>query len=219
MNNDIVVIHGSNPENDFEVTYDRFESLLKSLKTVNFNCTATVGSETKTCEEWHKILKEEHIKYVEGDIFFPISQVDKNITVFVPHVCNDKHAWGAGFVVPLGKTYPSAKRAYMDWKVDFCLGETDFVTVSDNVVVCNMVAQTLGGDRPLFYNHLSSCLEKVAKRVLSSPVKYKIMCPAFGAGLAGGDWKIIKELINDSWIRRGIDVTVFYLNGTLNLDE
>ncbi len=54
------------------------------------------------------------INYVEGDVL-DLSGVPAGKTVLIPHVCNAVGAWGAGFVVPLGRAYPAAKQAYLDW--------------------------------------------------------------------------------------------------------
>jgi hypothetical protein len=79
-----------------------------------------------------------------------------------------------------------------------------------------MCAQTLGGVRPLSYTHLAICMEEVAYNVkvsvdLKDAEEIEIVCPRFGSALAGGNWEFIKELINDSWVRRGLTVKVFYL--------
>jgi len=106
------------------------------------------------------------IKYVEADLFEHIKTVDSDIVI--PHVCNNLGKMGAGFVIPLEQNFPEAKECYLGWfegklaessdshhQTDaFGLGETQFVRVVDNpkvIVVANMVAQTLGGKRPLYY--------------------------------------------------------------------
>jgi hypothetical protein len=38
--------------------------------------------------------------------------------------------------------------------------------------------------------------------------------PRIGAGQAGGDWMIIKEMIEEELVRRGVEVTVYTLPGT-----
>jgi hypothetical protein len=98
--------------------------------------------------------------------------------------------------------------------IPFCLGETQIVEVKKDplpmIYVANMVAQTLGGARLLFYNHLARCMDTVAKFALTHK-DVRIVCPAFGAGLAGGHWPFVESLIEDCWLRRGIPATVYYL--------
>lgn len=167
------------------------------------------------------------IKYVEGDLFGPLLASREMATIILPHVCNDKGAWGAGFVVPLGRTFPKAKEEYTNWakhqdlyedmeQFPFKMGETQFVEVRTGeppmIFVCNMVAQTLGGKRPLFYNHLARCMDSVANFAprQSNP---RIVAPMLGAQLAGGRWDFVEELIGDCWLRLGIPVTIHYLPG------
>ena len=164
--------------------------------------------------------------YVEGDIFAALKGV--TATTFVPHVCNDRGAFGAGFVVPLKKHYPDCHEAYMKWSSGnpphghaypdgdaFRLGGTQIVEVSDSpkIFVCNMVAQTLGGVRPLYYNMLARCMDAVARSCVKEGGE--VRCPLFGAGLAGGDWAFVEKLVEDCWLRRQVSVTVHYIMESL----
>lgn len=172
------------------------------------------------------------VKYVEGDMFGPLSTDSFKGATILPHVCNDKGGFGAGFVVPLSRAYPKVRHSYLGWEDNrnhihgpddnppFRLGETQFVNVNDTLFVANMVAQTLGGVRPLFYNHLARCMDAVANFVIerndAREYQSRIVAPMFGSNLAGGDWNIIEKLIEDCWIRRGItDITIYYMPGTL----
>lgn len=168
------------------------------------------------------------IKYFKGDLFALVDKVreTKKCPIVITHIVNNIGAWGSGFVVPLGRKYPQAKeryRASVDWaKTTGTLGTTTTVIVeeSPNVVVHNMMAQEgTGGVRPLRYNSLVRCLEDSASRILAvMPENTEIIAPAFGSGLAGGNWKFIEDLIVDCWIRKGINVTICYIDGTLELD-
>lgn len=179
------------------------------------------------------------VKYIEGDLFVPLfADNDKEITTVLCHIVNSAGAWGAGFVIPLGKLIPKARKDYLAWardesdffiigkdeKLPFELGRTQFSfsqqkDSKQEIVVANMLAQVLGGHRPIFYNHLARCMDEVAKFVLDTPQSndhVRLVCPMFGAGLAGGDFNIIEKLIEDCWLRRGVeDITIYYLPGTL----
>ena len=177
------------------------------------------------------------LTYQEGDLF---KGTDGDETIFIAHVCNDQGAWGAGFVLPLAKAYPGSRQGYLAWAgkaatefpneavftPHFELGQVQLVKVQEEgptIYVANMLAQTLGGSRPVFYNHLARCMDTVAWAVqgktvagTSNPLfahepEGRIICPLFGSGLAGGDWNFVEELIQDCWVRQGIDVTAFYL--------
>ena len=52
------------------------------------------------------------IKYQVGDLFEAIDSYKEKI--IIAHVCNNKGAWGSGFVIPLGKKYPLAKSEYLE---------------------------------------------------------------------------------------------------------
>jgi hypothetical protein len=170
-------------------------------------------------------LEPKKIKYVAGDLFGPIQASTAMETIVIPHVVNDRGAFGAGFVVRLAQAFPKAKQDYLDWSagkiadevMPFKLGLTFFSEVIIKheppiVFVAHMLAQTLGGRRPLFYNHLSRCMDSVADFALgqSNP---KIVAPMFGSDLAGGNWSFIEELITDCWLKRNLDVTIHYLPG------
>jgi hypothetical protein len=152
------------------------------------------------------------IEYIEGDLFAGVKE--EKDPVFICHVCNCLGGWGAGFVIPLAKHFPLAREEYLKSHAanELVLGQTQFVEVREQpaIVVCNMIAQTLGGERPLYYNHLACCMDAVA-----ADVPRKIVAPLFGSGLAGGDWNIIEQLIIDCWIKQEIPVTIYYLPGTL----
>lgn len=158
------------------------------------------------------------IKYLDGNLF---DFIDDHNPVVIAHIVNNQGAFGAGFVIPLGQKYPVVKQEYLNWH--YCkshpadcieleegnchLGHIQVLQVEPHVRVCNMVAQTLGGQRPLYYNHLCTCMDKLAYHMFKVQVSH-IICPQFGSGLAGGDWNVIEELITDCWIRAGINVTV-----------
>lgn len=177
------------------------------------------------------------IKYVEGDLFADL----KNATAptIIPHVCNDIGAWGAGFVVPLGRIFPVARESYLSWgngkptgnssykggcwdnmlnRPDmFRLGHTQIIQVQDQprVYVANMIAQhRVGGERPLRYKALVECLVSVAEDARGWAGS-EIVAPMFGSGLAGGDWNFIEVLIDEIWVQAGINVTIYYLRDKL----
>ena len=164
------------------------------------------------------------IKYVDGNLF---DFIDDHNPIMIAHVCNNQGAAGAGFVLPLAAKYPTAIAMYYNWykrhmhlrhddvycrkfyEQAFGLGSIQIVAVDNHVYVANMVAQILGGKRPLYYNHLVHCMDTIAEQALEvKDFPSNIICPQFGAGLAGGNWDFIEELINDCWVRVGLEVTV-----------
>lgn len=156
------------------------------------------------------------INKIHGDIFNYILNNTDN-TIILPHVCNSFGGFGAGFVISLTKKFPVVRKKYLDWAKgdleednEFALGNVQFVEVNVNplIIVANMVAQTLGENRPLKYNMLSKCMDAVTQfcKKYNNP---EIHCPAFGSGLARGNPQFIEHLIEDCWLNNNIPVTMY----------
>ena len=148
------------------------------------------------------------LTYVNGDIFDYIET--NKLKCLVPHVVNCKGAFGAGFAYAIAKKYPYVKAEYAEWLNRYdvpkeALGQVE-LSATNTIVFAHMCAQTLGGDRPLYYNHLASCMTKVARH--AQILNRDIITVPFGSGLAGGNFEFIKELIHDCWVREGINVTI-----------
>ena len=95
------------------------------------------------------------------------------------------------------------------------LGNVQFVFTDNelgSVWVANMMAQkgVIGKDNPhpLCYDALESCLKHVVDFMRQTPGR-KIVAPKLGAGLAGGDWNRITEIIENVFENR--DITVYEL--------
>lgn len=116
----------------------------------------------------------------------------------IAHVVNDKGAWGAGFVVPLGERWPGVESLYKeDFKVGLLkFGYVRFVPVSildRKGWVANMTAQSLGTRRPLSMVALQTCISKVVR--FAAENNATVHSPRIGAGLAGGNWDEIESLL------------------------
>lgn len=150
---------------------------------------------------------------VKGDATEPIGEGIK----IIPHVCNDRHRFGAGFVLALKQKWPEVETVYREMFENEKgeLGEISIKQVEDNIYVVNMIAQHGTGEyegKPIRYGSLAFCMEKVgilAKRLKGS----SIHAPKFGCGLAGGDFRIVKNLIKLLWLDEGIDVTIYEFDG------
>jgi hypothetical protein len=160
-------------------------------------------------------VKTEKIKtmlnYKIGNLF---DSIPKDKVVFIPHIVNDIKAWGSGFVVPLGRKYPQAMNSYLSQET-LILGNTDIVNIDNKVIVHNMIAQkgTINhyNSKPIKYLSLISCLKSlkqdISEFVLINNINYsdvEIHAPAFGSNRAGGNWIVIKELVEE--IFEGFDV-------------
>lgn len=154
------------------------------------------------------------ITYLKGDATRPI---DTGGPRLICHVCNDEGKWGKGFVLALSDTHPPAEIFYRmwhkgtnlhgakhSWPKAFELGNSISVRCSGvidpkPIYVANMIAQagirTINKVPPIRYDALRSCLLQARKSAIS--MNATIHMPRIGCGLAGGQWPIVEDLINE----------------------
>lgn len=136
------------------------------------------------------------ICYLKGDATNP--KLESGEKGMIVHICNNVGAWGAGFVVPLGKRYPMTKAGYLQWHQwwtthchghVFKLGEVQFMAVSNNILVANMIAQDgihHSQNPRVKYAYLEICLKKAFN--VANDHGYSVHMPRIGCGLGGGTW-------------------------------
>jgi O-acetyl-ADP-ribose deacetylase (regulator of RNase III) len=152
----------------------------------------------------------EKIKYIHGDATNPLENGRKILI----HCCNDIGKWGKGFVVALARKWPKTRTEYINWyksKKGFKLGAVQFVRVEPDIVVGNMIGQhgiyPQNRKPPIRYSAIEKCLDKVGVAAQSN--KAHVIAPKFGAGLAGGKWDFIEQLIIKYVCSRDIPVTIY----------
>lgn len=157
-----------------------------------------------------KIKMMTPIVYLVGDATKPQTEGGK----IIAHICNDVGGWGKGFVLALSKLTPAPERAYRKWyaerkRNDFALGAVQFVSVSEDVSVANMIGQhdirATAGIPPIRYAAVEAALETVGKKALAENASVHL--PRIGCGLAGGSWSEIEPLIERQIC--ALDVPVF----------
>ena len=169
------------------------------------------------------------LNYVKGDATQPVGPEGPK---FIIHCCNDIGVWGAGFVLAISRRWPEPEEAYYAWEKEkngLRLGHTQIVKVEENLWVVNMIGQRgVGWDPnhvwphkrtpPIRYKAIRHALREVEfeTRQPRHQGLYKrvtVHCPRFGAGLAGGDWNVIEQLIREELVERGVHVTVYDFDG------
>lgn len=152
------------------------------------------------------------IQYVVGDATAPIGGGQKVIV----HVCNDIGAWGAGFVMALSKKWKEPESRYRSWyrsKVGFFLGAVQYVQVEPELFVANMIGQqgiySRNGAVPVRYPAIQRGLSQIANWCRANGASFH--APRFGAGLAGGDWSVIEDIIKQEICLHDIPVTIYDL--------
>lgn len=131
------------------------------------------------------IFKTNTIKQIKGNAVDYVLAKDDRVLL---HVCNNKGVMGSGIAKEIRERIPEAFHVYRNSSLE--LG-----TVSSCGKVINMVAQDGYGEgiRHLNYGALARCLliASIRKSRVEFVVPYKM-----GADRAGGDWEIVKELLN-----------------------
>ena len=146
------------------------------------------------------------IKYIKGDATAPVGEGKKLIV----HCCNDIGKWGAGFVLALSKKWKLPESCYLRWSTspNFGLGQIQAVKVTNDITVINMIGQhktkSTSNETPIKYEAIERGLIKINKLAVDQGATFH--APRFGAGLAGGSWKLIELLIKQHIT---VDVTIY----------
>jgi len=173
------------------------------------------------------------IKYVKGDATNP----QQGETKLIIHICNDIGGWGKGFVMAISKKWKQPEVEYRNWfknkelvptdnikferlesrdrysnENKFALGNVQFVRVTDDIWIANMLAQTgtkpnKDGVPPIRYVYVRECLERI--REFAKRQNASIHMPRIGCGLAGGQWTEIEPIIIHELIAHDLDTTVY----------
>jgi len=151
-------------------------------------------------------------KTLRGDASEPFGAEPKLLL----QVVNDQASvWGGGFAKQSRKKWPEAQSRFREWVLEgrqLRLGNIHSVRVRDDLTLVSLVAQH--GFKPsagprLRYGALFSALEKVAALAIAKGAT--VHMPRIGTGEAGGDWKIIEGIVQETLTARGITVTVYHL--------
>src|SRR5580698_469239 len=152
------------------------------------------------------------IRYVEGDATDPGGGGRKIIV----HICNDEGKWGKGFVLAVSRRWDAPERVYRDAfkgaSAHPALGDVQFVSVSSDVTVANVIGQrgiqaNAEGVPPVRYEAIRAGLEKVA--VEARRTGASIHMPRIGCGLAGGEWAKIEPIVLETLTAKDVGVTVY----------
>ena len=153
------------------------------------------------------------IRVVHGDIFRPRGSGPKILCQMV----NDRATkWGGGVARKMASRYPDAETSFAGQFVEIPrnhrLGTVVFAKATEDITVASLIAQE-GFGRSLFprirYRALAQCLETISTRALNK--NESVHMPKIGTGVSGGDWLTIEELLDDTFVRAGVPVTVYEL--------
>ena len=161
--------------------------------------------------------KKMPIEYKVGDLFESVDWTTDTLK-FIPHCCNNEGGFGSGFVAAINKHCPEVRKRYRDWfhrGVDIASGKPfklgQFQTVSTdikghpvhflNILGQNGTINPADNPKPVKYTALAKCISDIGEML--DPLAYnepvEIITVKFGSDLAGGDWNIISQLIEEKW--------------------
>lgn len=141
------------------------------------------------------------IHEIYGDATRPTTEGLK----IIAHICNDRRAWGAGFVLEISKRWPEPERFYRQDKSSTLLGHVQYVEVEPNIVVANMIAQSGFGGAAVRLDYLKECLKKVA--AVAKAAGATVHMPRIGTGFGGRRWNEIGPIVQKCM--EGVDVYVY----------
>jgi O-acetyl-ADP-ribose deacetylase (regulator of RNase III) len=133
---------------------------------------------------------------------------------YIVHGVNCQRAMNSGVAKAIRDTYPKVYDDYMEYLKEYGdydpLGTVNFVEVSQLLVVANAFTQNFygkDGKRYVSYDAVEKCFSKINREIMSDPMQlyedagifyHHIHIPKIGAGLGGGNWKIIESIINET---------------------
>jgi O-acetyl-ADP-ribose deacetylase (regulator of RNase III) len=145
------------------------------------------------------------MKYIDGDL---IQLAKEGKFDVIGHGCNCFHSMGAGIAKAIKRDFPEA---YM---VDKCSRYGDrnklgsFTQMNYGVlVVLNLYTQFkyTSTEIDVEYGAVRRCMKGIKKKYSGK----RIGLPLIGAGLAGGDWNIISQIIEDELGDEDITIVKF----------
>lgn len=144
------------------------------------------------------------ISTVTGDLFAYLKPGD----AFV-HGCNAQGVMGSGIAASVREIYPAAYQVY---RAEFearglDLGDViPFYDPQTQVWVLNGITQNLygkTGDRFVSYDAVTEVFENIRKGHKIGNIQ-RLFFPLIGAGLGGGNWRIIQTIIEE--VFDGVDI-------------
>lgn len=153
------------------------------------------------------------LHHVFGDALEPRGEGPK----LIAHVVNDKTPnWGGGFALEIRKRWKFVQDDFREWAMsdsrNLSLGKVHVTHISDNLGIVHMVAQSGYGKstRPrIRYSALHESLERLAEVAAQSGAS--VHMPRIGTGNAGGNWQLIREMVDEAVTRHGVRVVIYDL--------
>jgi len=126
----------------------------------------------------------------------------------IVHGCNAQGVMGSGVALAIKQTYPAVFTHYRNIHENsgLPLGEAYPVRINNQLVVWNAITQdTYGyGTRQVSYDAIQLCFERINRylhtdnQLLTTSTPSHLYIPLIGAARGGGNWEIIREIIEQT---------------------
>jgi len=132
------------------------------------------------------------INYIKGDLLGAKEKV-------IVHGCNNRGIMGSGVAKQIRERWPHVYETYQLKHQVFGLELGAIIPVStfDGKIIVNAITQDgfgRDGSQYVIYDALEKCYISINERAPSWEAS-SIAMPKIGAGLGGGDWRIIEDII------------------------
>jgi O-acetyl-ADP-ribose deacetylase (regulator of RNase III) len=148
-----------------------------------------------------------NLRYVTGDL---LQSYKDGITV-IGHQCNCRGGWNAGIHGQIGKRWPTVIESYrsVPWQLGHC---RIFKTGLPNFSIAYLAGQDDYGNAlrtGRVYTQYDALLTALPTLASAIQPEDKIAFPLIGAGLAGGDWSIIAQMISETFLDRETTIYIY----------
>lgn len=127
----------------------------------------------------------------------------------IAHGVNCQGVMGSGVAKVLYEKWPTVRFAYLDYchtrSPEKLLGRIEEVHTNDKLIINCFTQLEYGYDKKLYLSY--DALERCIVKIKESGYK-EVAIPKIGCGLAGGDWQIVSNIINE--IAPEITFKVYY---------
>ena len=135
----------------------------------------------------------------------------------IAHIVNDGTArWGAGFALQVAKEWSFIQEEFQEWvnqdRRNLSLGKVHCAKIDDDLSIVHMVAQKgygPSGKPRIRYADLGDALRQLHE--IASSQGASVHMPRIGTGQAGGNWELIRDLVDEHLVRRRTPVFVYAL--------
>ena len=136
-----------------------------------------------------------------------IDLAEQGMFDIIVHGCNCKNVMGAGIAKEIKRRYPEVYEAdtYANKKGWNFLGNITELDYGDFVIINAYTQYDWRGKNNFNYNAIRGVMRKINKKFKGK----SIGLPKIGAGLAGGNWDIISEIIDEELCDMKVTLVIY----------